>query len=170
MPVITTERLILREVILADAEFILELYNEPSYIEGIGDKQIYTIDKAIEYIANTFTQSYQDNGYGMYLVTLIDVGTPIGICGLIRRDYRDDLELGYGFSKAFWSNGYANEAASSVLEYGKSQLNAKEFIAVTSMSNQASIKTLIHLGFTFNKIEKLAAYKEESRLFKLSVE
>ncbi|MFT5790131.1 MAG: ribosomal-protein-alanine N-acetyltransferase, partial [Shewanella sp.] len=168
MALITTERLILREVTSADAEFIIALYNEPSFIEGIGDKQLYTVEKAIEYIAKTFTKSYQDNGYGMYLVALRDVGTPIGICGLIRRDYRDDYELGYGFANAFWSKGYAGEAATSVLEYGKQQLNAKAFIAVTSMSNQASIKALEALGFVFSQIEKLAAYDEESRLFTLS--
>ncbi|MCL1048185.1 GNAT family N-acetyltransferase [Shewanella abyssi] len=170
MALITTERLILREVTSTDAEFIMALYNEPSFIEGIGDKQVYTVEQAIEYIANTFTKSYHDNGYGMFLVVLREVGTPIGICGLIRRDYRDDFELGYGVSKMFRSKGYAGEAATAVLEYGKQQLNAKEFIAVTSMSNQASIKTLERLGFLFSKVEKLAAYDEESRLFKLAVD
>ena len=170
MALMTSERLSIRQVTAADASFILCLLNEPSFIEGIADKQVHNLEQAAKYIADNFTKSYADNGYGMFLVSLRNGDTPIGICGLICRDYRDDFELGYAFAKAFWSKGYAQEAVTAVLNYGETVLKAKEFIAVTSMGNEASIKTLERLGFVFDKIEKLAAYDEESRLYKLTVE
>ncbi len=170
MALMISERLSMRQVTAADASFILSLLNEPSFIEGIADKQVHSLEQAIQYIDDSFTKSYHDNGYGMYLVSLREEDIPIGICGLIRRDYRDDYELGYAFAKAFWSKGYAQEAVKAVLNYGQTVLKAKEFIAVTSMDNEASIKTLERLGFVFDKIEKLAAYNEESRLYKLEVE
>ena len=170
MALMISERLSMRQVTAADASFILSLLNEPSFIEGIADKQVHSLEQAIQYIDDSFTKSYHDNGYGMYLVSLREEDIPIGICGLIRRDYRDDFELGYAFAKAFWSKGYAQEAVKAVLNYGQTVLKAKEFIAVTSMDNEASIKTLERLGFVFDKIEKLAAYDEESRLYKLEIE
>ena len=170
MALMISERLSMRQVTAADASFILSLLNEPSFIEGIADKQVHSLEQAIQYIDDSFTKSYHDNGYGMYLVSLREEDIPIGICGLIRRDYRDDFELGYAFAKAFWSKGYAQEAVKAVLNYGQTVLKAKEFIAVTSMDNEASIKTLERLGFVFDKIEKLAAYNEESRLYKLEIE
>ena len=170
MALMISERLSMRQVTAADASFILSLLNEPSFIEGIADKQVHSLEQAIQYIDDSFTKSYHDNGYGMYLVSLREEDIPIGICGLIRRDYRDDYELGYAFAKAFWSKGYAQEAVKAVLNYGQTVLKAKEFIAVTSMDNEASIKTLERLGFVFDKIEKLAAYNEESRLYKLEIE
>lgn len=170
MALMTSERLSIRQVTAADASFILSLLNEPSFIEGIADKKVHSLEQAVKYINDSFTKSYHDNGYGMYLVSLREGEIPVGICGLIRREYRDDFELGYAFAKAFWSNGYAQEAVKTVLNYGQTVLEAKEFIAVTSMDNQASIKTLERVGFVFNCIEKLAAYDEESRLYKLTVE
>ena len=49
-PVIETERLLLRRLHAGDAEFILELVNDPDWLRYIGDKGVKTLDDAGNYI------------------------------------------------------------------------------------------------------------------------
>lgn len=170
MTLINSERLSIRHVLATDAPFILSLFNEPSFIHGIADKQVRHLTQATAYINDHFTQSYQQHGFGMYLITLSEDSTSIGICGLIRRDDHDDIELGYALSQDYFSQGYAQEAANAVLHYGRNTLQIKRVIAVTSLSNQASMNTLQRLGFRFEKIEKRVAYDDKTRLYTLNIE
>ena len=61
---IKTERLILREFIADDAPFILELLNDPAWIEFIGDRGIRTLDDATTYITERLQKSYREHGFG----------------------------------------------------------------------------------------------------------
>ena len=83
MKVLETGRLILRWLAVEDAEFILRLLNEPSFVRFIGDKGVRTIDDARDYILNGPVDSYERFGFGLYLTELKDDGVPIGICGLL---------------------------------------------------------------------------------------
>jgi [ribosomal protein S5]-alanine N-acetyltransferase len=65
---IETDRLILRPMVEDDAAFILELLNDPSFIQNIGDRQVRTIEQARSYILNGPVKSYERNGFGLYLV------------------------------------------------------------------------------------------------------
>src|SRR5688572_10804905 len=95
MTALTTDRLILRELTLDDAEFILGLVNEPSWLRFIGDRGVRTLDDARAYISNGPMKSYERNGFGLYLTALKGAGTPIGMCGLIKRDGLDDVDVGF---------------------------------------------------------------------------
>ncbi len=68
MDVIKTKRLILRELTLDDALFILELLNEPAFHKYIGDKGVRTESDAIEYLQSGPIASYTNFGYGLYHV------------------------------------------------------------------------------------------------------
>ncbi len=68
MKILETERTILREVIKDDAEFILDLLNQPSFIKYIGDRNVRTISGAAEYIESRFASSYRQFGFGMWAV------------------------------------------------------------------------------------------------------
>ena len=57
--------------------------------------------------------------YGLYLTSLKEDGTPIGICGLIKRETLEDVDIGFAFLPAFWGRGYAFEAAAAVLAHGR---------------------------------------------------
>ena len=60
-----TERLILRRLSIDDAEFILDLLNQPSFIQFIGDKGVRTFDDAHDYILQGPIASYERNGFGL---------------------------------------------------------------------------------------------------------
>lgn len=156
MRVLETDRLILRRLTAEDAEFILELLNEPSFLRFIGDKGVRTLDEAREYIAKGPADSYERFGFGLYLAELKDAGSPIGICGLVKRDSLEDVDIGFAFLPGFWGHGYALESAAAVIAYAKDTLGLTRLVAVTSPDNHASIKLLEKLGLGFERLVRLS--------------
>ena len=165
MKVCETERLLLCLLSMDDAAFILRLVNEPSFLENIGDKGVRKLDDAVQYILHGPMKSYQQNGFGLWLVAIQETLTPIGICGLIKRDGLDDPDVGYAFLPEFWSKGYAFEAASEVLVFAKETLSLQRIVAITAPHNLPSIRVLNKLGLHFEKMILLPGASAESRLF-----
>jgi len=165
LKVLETDRLILRRLSTDDAEFILQLLNEPSFLRFIGDKGVRTLRDARDYILNGPVDMYNRFGFGLYLTELKDGGVPIGICGLIKRDALEDVDIGFAFLPKFWAKGYAYESASAVMTYGKDVLGLRRIVAITSPDNHASAKLLGELGLQFERMVKLSEDAEEVRLF-----
>jgi RimJ/RimL family protein N-acetyltransferase len=164
LKVLETDRLILRWLSLEDAEFILQLVNEPSWLRFIGDKGVRTLDDARSYILQGPVEMYSRLGFGLYLVELKEEGLPIGMCGLIKRDSLKDVDIGFAFLPAYWNKGYAYEAAFAVMAYAK-ELGLNRIVAITSPDNDSSVKLLEKLGLRFEKMLKLTTGSEEVKLF-----
>ena len=168
MKVIETDRLTLRWLDTDDAQFILELLNDPAFLRFIGDKGVRTLNDAKNYILNGPADMYARLGFGLYLTELKEGEVPIGICGLIKRDTLEDVDIGFAFLPDFRAKGYAHEAAAAVMAYGKEVLNLKRIVAITSPDNQASGKLLEKLGLRFEQMIRLSEGAEEVRLFGLT--
>jgi RimJ/RimL family protein N-acetyltransferase len=160
-----TERLILRQMRAQDAEFIFELVNEPAFIRNIGDKGVRTLDDARNYILNGPVASYAKFGFGLYLVALTETGEAIGICGLLKRDSLEDVDIGFALLEKFRRRGFAYEAAAAVMEYGQNALALKRIVAITSPDNEGSIRVLEKLGLRFEKMIRMPGSDEDTRLF-----
>ena len=160
-----TERLLLRQFTVDDAQFILTLLNEPSFLRYIGDKKVRNLEDAAAYILNGPVASYERNGFGLYLVELKGSHTPIGMCGLLKRDELSDADIGFAFLPAYWNKGLAFEAATAVLQDARERLSLQRILAITSLDNEASIKLLQRLGFRFEEIMKLSPNGEQLRFF-----
>src|ERR1051325_1919723 len=165
MTVLETDRLSLRHLSSADAEFILELLNEPSFIRNIGDRGVRTIEAANSYILNGPVSSYAKNGFGLYLVKLKETDESIGMCGLIKRDTLQDIEIGYAYLPRFWSKGYAVEAAQAVKEYAKSVIGLHRMVAIVDLGNAGSIRVLEKIGLQFERMVRLSEDDIELKLF-----
>lgn len=165
MKVLETDRLVLRWLSADDAEFILELLNDPAFLRFIGDKGVRTIEDARNYILNGPVDMYTRLGFGLYRAELKEGGIPIGICGLIKRDSLDDVDIGFAFLPQFRAQGYAYEAAAAVMAYGKDALDLKRIVAITSPDNDASGRLLEKLGLRFKRMIRLSEDAEEVRLF-----
>jgi len=163
--ILETERLLLRRLTRTDAAFILELLNEPAFLENIGDRGARTLADARRYIAKGPVASYRKFGFGLYLVELKDSRAPIGICGLLKRESLDDVDIGFAFLQKYWSQGYARESAAAVMHYGWTKLRLKRIVAITKPTNQASIALLEKLGLRFEKIIALPDHGGENKLF-----
>ena len=163
--ILETERLRLRKLALDDAGFILRLLNDPSFIQNIGDRGVRTIDDAGSYILQGPVASYEKFGFGLWLVEMKDSGAALGMCGLLKREVLEDVDIGYAFLPEFWSRGYALESAAAVKSYAKEKLGLKRLVAVTNADNQSSIRLLGKIGFEYEKMVRLSEGAPEIKLF-----
>lgn len=165
MNVLETKRLVLRHMEESDAEFILGLLNEPSFLRYIGDKAVRTLDDARKYIVTGPRASYQEHGFGLYLTERREDLTPMGICGLVKRPGLEAPDIGFAFLPAYWSLGFATEAAAAVIAHGRRVLGLPQIVAITSMDNEASAKVLAKLGLVPSKVIRLVEGGPEVKLF-----
>ena len=153
--IVETPRLNIRELTVDDAEFILGLVNEPSFLEHIGDKGVRNLEDAREFILEGPWAKHRERGYGQFLVELREGGDPIGVCGLLYREALDVSDIGCAFLPAYWRQGYAYESAVAMMEYGRSTLGIEKIVGLTSEENVASIKALEKLGMSFERMVKM---------------
>ena len=162
---IETERLVLRRLTLDDAGFILGLLNEPSFLEHVGDKGVRDLEGARRYLLDGPVACHEKHGFGLDRVELRESGEPIGICGLLRRDGIDDVEVGFAFLPAFWGQGYATEAARASIEHGRSHLGVGRIVAIASPANTGSHRVLEKLGLRFDRMIRLSESEPEISFF-----
>jgi RimJ/RimL family protein N-acetyltransferase len=165
LKILETPRLTLREFTPEDAAFTLRLLNEPSWIEFIGNKNVRTLDDAVAYIHRVPMGSYQRHGFGLYLVELKESGAPIGMCGLVKREGLEDVDIGFAFLPPYWGQGYAFEAASASLHHAKTVLGLKRIVAITAPDNVSSVKLLEKIGLKAQRTLQLPGIGGESILF-----
>ncbi len=165
MHIIETERLFLRKFTVKDATFILELLNSPKWLQFIGDRGITEILEAQDYIKTKFVDNYEKFGFGFYLVALKATNIPIGMCGLVKRNGLENVDIGFAFLPNYEKKGYASEAAFATLNYAKTVLKLQRIVAITTQENTNSIQLLQKLGLQFEKIIDLAADDRDLMLF-----
>jgi [ribosomal protein S5]-alanine N-acetyltransferase len=165
MIVCETERLRLRHLLDSDAAFILALLNEPDFIRNIGDREVRTLEDARRYIQHGPMVSYSQHGFGLFLVELRESGAPIGICGLLKRDYLDDVDVGFALLESCRGKGYALEAAQAAMRHGQEDLGISRIVAITAPDNDASMKVLRKLGLEFERTFRIADQLRDTRLF-----
>jgi RimJ/RimL family protein N-acetyltransferase len=152
LTVLETERLCLRHLAEDDAPFILELVNDPDWLRFIGDRGVRTLDDARAYILNGPVASYARHGFGLYLAELRDGRAPVGMCGLLKRDWLDDVDVGFAFLARFRGKGLAHEAARATLDYGTGALGLGRIAAIVSPENAGSMRLLEKLGMRFRRM------------------
>jgi RimJ/RimL family protein N-acetyltransferase len=165
MYILETARLALRQLSGDDADFILRLLNEPSFLHFIGDRGVRTPEDARRYIVNGPVSSYERHGFGLYLVELKEGRVPIGMCGLIKRESLSDVDVGFAFLPQFWSKGYAFESASAIMAHGRGALGLGRIVAIVSPDNAGSIRVLEKLGFVFERMIRMSEDEPEIKLF-----
>ena len=168
LQVLTTERLVIRLIDEADALFILELLNDPSFIRNIGDRHVRSLDDAHKYIRKGPLASYERHGFGLWLVELKGEGTPIGICGLLKRDVLDAPDIGFAYLPAFQSKGYGYEAARAVLDHARDTLRLPRVLAIVNADNEHSARMLKKLGMRFERMVQVSDKQPTLRLFSVS--
>lgn len=167
MTVAETGRLVLRELEPGDADFILELLNDPAWIQHIGDRGVRTLADAERYIEDGPRAMYAAHGFGLYLTELKQGGEAIGLCGLLKRDWLEDVDIGFAFLPAYRGKGYAAEAARAVLQFAEETLKLRRVVAITSLGNESSVRLLERLGFRPEGVIPFQGGAETVRLFSL---
>ena len=149
--ILETERLSLREFNLNDAKFTLQLLNTPTWLKFIGDKNVHNIKEAENYLTAGPMTSYKEHGFGLWLVSQKERNKPIGMCGLIKRDYLAEVDIGFALLPNYAGLGYGYEIASATLTHSRNILQIDKVMAITDVNNASSIKLLNKLGLRFEK-------------------
>lgn len=136
----------------ADADFIRQLLNEPSFLRFIGDREVRTTDDAGQFIDRRYQQSYREHGYGLYVVESRASGDSMGICGFVRRDSLPAVDIGFAFLPRYEGQGLAFESASATLHYGRQTLGLARVLAIAQTDNTRSVALLNRLGFVFDSL------------------
>lgn len=165
MNILKTERLVLRPFNTSDTPFILQLLNSPGWLQFIGDRGIKDLNDAQNYLTNGPIASYKQHGFGLYLVELKNDKTPIGMCGILKRDFLDDADIGFALLPEYEKKGYAFEAAKATLVHAIRNLGFNNLAAITSIGNSKSERLLEKLGFQFQRFIEFPDKNEELKLF-----
>jgi RimJ/RimL family protein N-acetyltransferase len=164
-----TQRLILDKVTLKDASFFIEIMNSPSWLTYIGNRNIYSERDAKEHLKNGILKSYTENGFGFYKVQLKEESNKIiGICGIIKRDQLDDVDIGFAFLPNYEKKGFGYESSRAILDLCYSKFNIHRLVAITLPSNLSSIRLLEKLGMVFEK--KVNPFKEDEDLLLYAID
>ncbi len=146
-----TERLVLREFVRQDKEFIYEMLNTEEWKRFIGDRNISSLKDAENFITDRLVPHYRKNGFGFYAMLSKAHNKVIGMVGLIKRDGLEYVDLGFAVLPKFTKNGFAYEGSLSCMEFAKHALKLDKLAAIANTDNQASIQLLSKLGFTYVK-------------------
>jgi RimJ/RimL family protein N-acetyltransferase len=165
MSVIETERLLLREFTEEDAPFIYELLNSPGWLKYIGTRGIADLEAARKYIADIMVPSYEKNGFGFYMMVRKNDGAEMGMCGLIKRDSLEDVDIGFAILPEYEGKGCTGEAAAATLVYARDTLGLKRIAGITVSYNKGSIQLMEKLEMKFERMIRLPNDEEELMLY-----
>lgn len=168
-PELETPRLSLRRLEPDDAEFLVGLLNQPSFLANIGDRGVRDANDARRYLREGPMAMYGRFGFGLWLLSRRDDGAPIGMCGLLKRDTLPDVDVGYALLPQFWGQGYALEAVQATLRHAASKFGLKRVIGVVSEGNVASIRVLEKAGMRFERMVSMQPGEPEIRLYGLAL-
>lgn len=155
--IIETERLILREITLDDAEEMYKLHAHPEVQKYTGEPVVKSIDEIKDAI-ETRKIDYKKYGYGRWATILKSENKFVGWAGLAYLPEFDEVDIGYRFLPEYWGMGIATEVSQEILNYGFEVIKLKKIIAIALQENKASIRVMEKIGMQFDKI---APYDEE---------
>ncbi len=166
---IETERLILREIVLADAKDMFALNADPFVHTYLGRNPVKTIEQ-VEGVIDFIRQQYIDNGIGRWAIEEKETGKFVGWAGLkfiidSINGHTNYFDLGYRLIRKYWGKGYASEAAASCVNYGFTNLMVSEIYAIADVDNIASVKVLERTGF--RRMQTFDFENEQHYWFKL---
>lgn len=164
-PRLSTPRLRLRPLSVDDAAFVLQLVNEPAFLEHIGDKGVRDLRGARRFLREGAWTRQELAGHGMLAVESLAGGTPLGVCGLLHRHALGLTDVGFAFLAEHRGQGYASEAAGALVRHAREALGIERVHGIAAPQNAASIRVLEKLGLRFQRLVRLAEGASETALY-----
>lgn len=147
-PVLTTQRLVLRELRPSDAEQVFAMRSDPLVMQHVNRPLAGSIEDAHALI-DRITGMVAANEAVQWAVTKKGDDRLIGIIGFWRIVKEHHCgELGYMLARDHWGRGYISEVIGAVIPFGFGALGFHRIEAITRPQNAASIRALEKNGFT----------------------
>ncbi|MBK8848194.1 MAG: GNAT family N-acetyltransferase [Bacteroidetes bacterium] len=144
-----------------DAEFIFNLLNSDGWLRFIGNRNINSLDDAKNYIYKVMA-----NSQAAYWIVFVNMEA-IGLITLIKRDYLSSPDIGFAFLPQYQQKGFAFETTNCVIDYLQREKGVSKLSAICTIDNDASIKLLEKLGFSF--LQEIIVEGEELNAYFRSV-
>ena len=146
-PILTTERLTLRQLVVNDEQEIFTLRSN-SEINKYLDRQVSnTIDDARNFI-NKVNENISKSDSLYWAITLSDKNILVGtICLFSFSDENDKCEIGYELLTNYQGQGIMKEAVEKVIDYAFNTIKVQKIKAIFHRDNQSSIKLLDKFSF-----------------------
>lgn len=147
IPILETERLILREIQPDDAPALFSIFSLAEVTQYYGQETMKTLEDAENLVA-MFQKGYEDKRgmrWGIQLKGRPGLIGTIGFNNLLGKYKR--AEIGYEIHPDFWRSGYTSEAVKELIDYGFNQLDLTRVGAVVFLENAASNNLLRKIGF-----------------------
>ncbi|MBK9219022.1 MAG: GNAT family N-acetyltransferase [Uliginosibacterium sp.] len=144
-----TERLVLRELTVADAPALRQICTQPYVLKWMPDWEMPLAD--MEGLIAWYCDCYAkpETMRIMLAMTLKDSGKMIGLVGTGRKpEVDDDVEIMYYIDEAFSARGYTSEAARALADHALQTLAIDHLIGIAEPDNPGSQKVLARAGFT----------------------
>lgn len=146
-PVLKTERVTLRQLLINDDKEIFALRSNHSVNKYLDRKPSKTIDDAKKFI-RTINENIQRDDSIYWAITLNGTDKLIGtICLFDFSTANSKAEIGYELLPAFQGKGIMQEAASKVIDFGIHHIGLNSLEAYTHSENQSSTRLLEKLNF-----------------------
>jgi len=146
-PTLSTQRLVLREILPHDAEDIFGIFSDSEVMTYYDSQPMTTLHEAKAMIDRFGALRQNDSGCRWGL-TLKGSDKIVGTCGIIRRNKAFfSATLGYELSPTYWGRGLMAEALATVLDYAFDHLELNRIQATTNLDNHRSVSSLLKLEF-----------------------
>jgi RimJ/RimL family protein N-acetyltransferase len=151
VPLIETERLILRGAQMSDFPAYAEMWADPEFARYITGKPQTEEESWSRFLRNAGQWALL--GKGFWLLQDKDTGQMIGQCGFVEAMRGEDFslrgkpELGWALKSSAWGNGYATEAARAALNWGGKVFGKVRNYCIIEPDNTPSIRVASRLKF-----------------------
>lgn len=146
-PTLTTPRLALRPLTLADLDFVAAMLADPAVMRFY--PQVHTRAEAEGWVRRQLAR-YERDGHGLLLVEQRRTREPVGQVGLVMQEVDGAIEpeIGYLIDSRYWRRGFASEAAGAVRDYAFGELQRPYVISLIRPVNLPSQGVARRLGMT----------------------
>lgn len=166
LPIIETERLILREISDID---IIDMY-EYAHLENIGPVagwEPHTDYKYTKEVISVYRKKKHFGQLGVFAVVLKSNNKMIGTCELHSYFPGFKAELGYTINPKYWGCGFATEAGYAMTEWGFRVLKLKRIECCCFLSNEQSKRVCEKLNYTYEGIRRKAYQLYDGNIYDL---
>ena len=139
-----TPRLELRPVEIGNVELAHELWTDPHVRHFLFDERVIALEEARSIVEQSL-RSFEERGYGIWLVFSRETAKLIGFAGLLQST-DESPNLIYGVHPDFRGTGFATEAAKAVLDFAFDALGLNSVKADVDEPNVTSVRILEKLG------------------------
>jgi ribosomal-protein-alanine N-acetyltransferase len=147
-PTLDTQRLVLRELTVADAEHVFGFFSDPEVMQFYDCEAFKTVEEAKALIRRFCQWFVNQNGIRWGIALKSEPQVIIGTCGLFGwNQHARQATLGYELARRHWRRGLMTEAVRALMDHAFRELDMHRIRATVVTANVASARLLEGLSF-----------------------